>query len=345
MSRRPRRSSVLTPQGLEGCILFLKKPGDIDDDHLERYDLETTVFWHPVLVLQNHNTSNETTVCILNTLNDCNAEDRFDSSSCHFYLAIWPKHPPLSGQPQLNLQGNVTLRRPGYINIRREYLVHQDMLQPYDWDEPTNYYRLTQKSFAVVVAKLDTIYYSSRLAKLDAKNLARKVATSRATESVVNAARLNEDIVRLMAVKKALPPGQSESDRQPRKAETQASFAAVSSKATRVRSGTPASFSEITRLVILFLLGAAMGAAMEAAIIWATRIAGPAWRAWLIRRSSEMIMQVWRTVPVMSWKVGEMIVIGLKMLEKTVAAWGRWFAASFWSVMVPTFMDDWTTLD
>lgn len=65
MSRQQRHSSILTPQGLEGCILFLKKIKDVHNYYLEKYDLESSVFWHPVLVLQTNEATNEATICIV----------------------------------------------------------------------------------------------------------------------------------------------------------------------------------------------------------------------------------------------------------------------------------------
>ncbi|KAF6223931.1 hypothetical protein HO133_010505 [Letharia lupina] len=266
MSRQQRHSSILTPQGLEGCILFLKKIKDVHNYYLEKYDLDSSVFWHPVLVLQTDEATNEATICIslrqLTTLNHRNAEDCFPSSDIKLYLAVWPKHPPYFGQPQLNLQGDATLRRPGYISIRREYLLHQSMLQPYDWDQLPNYYRLTQRSFAVVVAKLDTISYHTRVNKLNAEDCSRRLATSRAKESE-----------------------------------------------------TPTSFGQIKLLVSVFLLAAAM--------IWAKSKSDPACGEWLVRRSFEILMQVWIVALGVSWGVGKLITIGLEMLGNAVGVWGE----------------------
>lgn len=65
MMHPPRYSSVRTPRGLEGCILFLKGLQDVDGDHFEKYDLEPSVFWHPVLILQTNEATNEATICIV----------------------------------------------------------------------------------------------------------------------------------------------------------------------------------------------------------------------------------------------------------------------------------------
>lgn len=65
MSRPPRYSPILTPQGLEGCILFLKKIENITSYHRKKYDVESSAFWHPVLVLQIDEATDEATVCIV----------------------------------------------------------------------------------------------------------------------------------------------------------------------------------------------------------------------------------------------------------------------------------------
>ena len=65
MSPLTRHSSILTPRGLEGCILFLKRLQDIDGNYFEEYDLEPSVFWHPVLILQTNEGTNEAMICIV----------------------------------------------------------------------------------------------------------------------------------------------------------------------------------------------------------------------------------------------------------------------------------------
>lgn len=64
----------------------------------------------------------------LNRLGDCNVGIRFPLSDCHLSLAVWPKPPPSSSQPQVSFQGNVTIHSPCYINIRRDYFVQQRIL-------------------------------------------------------------------------------------------------------------------------------------------------------------------------------------------------------------------------
>ena len=204
----------------------------------------------------------------LTTLSDCNAEDRFTLPDCRLYLAVWPKHPPFPGQPQLNLQRNVTLRRPGYIDIRNEYLVHQTMLQPYDWDEPTNYYRLTL-SFAVVIAKLDTIHCSKRLAKLNADDFASKFATSRAAKGALSDSKHNQyttaknanldaDIMRLMIVGNSLPLSRLGLHPQSEKAEPRPPLAATTTTVFPVTPESPTPFSSIRLFIFVALLVAAM---------------------------------------------------------------------------------------
>ena len=205
----------------------------------------------------------------LTTLSDCSAEDRFPLPDCRLYLAVWPKHPPFPGQPQLNLQRNATLRRPGYINIRNEYLVYQTMLQPYDWDEPTDYYRLTQKSFAVVIAKLDTIHCSKRLAKINADDFARKVATSRAAKGALSDskhhqyttaknANLDADIMRLMTVGNSLPLSRLGLHPQSEKADPRPPLAATTITVFPVTPESLTPFSSIRLFIFVALLVAAM---------------------------------------------------------------------------------------
>ncbi|CAD6576355.1 MAG: hypothetical protein ASARMPRED_007701 [Alectoria sarmentosa] len=373
---------MLTPQGLEGCILFLKKIANIHSYYLEKYDLEPSVFWHPVLVLQTHEATSEATICIvsvvfvwqqrhstliqslrqLTTLNDRNAEDRFPSSGCHLYLAVWPKHPPFDGQPQLNLQGNATLRKPGYISIQREYLVHQSMLQHYDWDEPMNYYRLTQKSFAVVVAKLDSIYHLTRLAKLNAEEFARKAAKSREKESAAKVAKLAAEARKLMAEKRRLvadrsplPPNQPRSNYQPESADPRVPVTATTTKAIRVKNRTHASFGK-TKLLVFVVLLAALQIWVRSSIVlpwaewyvrryfetlmqsWARRTVDPTWGEWLVRRALEALMEVWMVALAISWEVEKLIIVCLSVLAKIVVAWGGWILRRIISALVQVTM-------
>ncbi len=243
----------------------------------------------------------------------------------------------MSGQPQLRLQRNATLRRPGYINIRQEYLIHQSMLQPYDKNEPKNYYRLTQNSFAVVIAKLDDVYYSTRLAKFDVEELAKKVAASKAKESAAKAAKLDAEIMILMAVKEAssgskqredsvavriasintdmarlmagrdsMPRRMPRSEHQSKQAGPQVPFTAMNTKAIQVKPKAPFSLDKLRMLVFVGLLAAAM--------IGARSRADPAWGKWLVRRSFETLMQVLMVALAITWEVGKRIAAGLEML-------------------------------
>ena len=47
------------------------------------------------------------------------------------------------------------LRKPSYVNLRRCYLVHRDMLMLYNRHESASYFQLTPQSYAVVVKKLN----------------------------------------------------------------------------------------------------------------------------------------------------------------------------------------------
>ena len=189
------------------------------------------------------------------------------------------------------------------------------MLQPYDWDQPPNYYRLTQRSFAVVVAKLNTISYHTRVNKLNAEDSVRRLATSRAKESAAKAANLNADVMRLMTVRDSLPPSRPRIDRQPEKSDPPAPFAAITTRSIRGESETPTSLGQIKLLVSVVLLAAAM--------IWAKSKSDPACGEWLVRRSFEILMQVWIVALGVSWGVGKLITIGLGMLGNAVGGWGE----------------------
>lgn len=341
MSRsRPRgQFTTLTPRGLQGCIFFLKRMRDIHGHCLERYYLEPSVFWHPALILHTDEASKAASICIvsasvleqqqtslltyllrkLNSLNECIAKDRFPSSECRFYLTVSPKGPPFPDQPQLRLQGKAQLRKSGYINIRREYLVHQTMLQPYDWDQPTNYYRLTHKSFAVVIAKLDTIYYSGRLAKLNAEDFARRLAVSRANEasSIPNlkAINLNADIARLMRVKNSRPSRYLESGLRSQTADPRTPLATTTTKVISRTPEAPASSHKIR----LFLFAALL----VAITIWAR--AAPIGVGQLVKKLIETLAHVLIVALGIAWGIGEMIATGFGVL-------GRKFRHLGWTV-------------
>lgn len=251
----------------------------------------------------------------MTTLNDCDAEDRIPSSECHLYLAVWPKHPPVYGQPQLNLQGNITLRRPGYINIRRVHLVHQSTLQSYDWNEPTNYYRLTEKSFAAVVAKLDNIYYSAGLTKLNAEDFAGEVAKSRAKQFAAKAAKLDADVMRLMTSRDSLASSQPRTDRQPDIADSRAPSAAASIEAVPTRAKPRIRISIAKILLVYAVLVTAMSCARNRK--------DPAWGEWP-GGTFEKLTEVWMMALATLWRDGRLIAASLWKLEKAIAAWGGW---------------------
>ena len=239
------------------------------------------------------------------------------------------------------------------------------MLQPYDWNEPTDYYRLTQKSFTVVIAKLDTIYYSTRLAKLSAEDLAIKVATSKVNESVAKVAKLDAEIRMLMTVKEILPGSkqregsiavrlasidnditrlmigrdsmprrQQRSDQQLKQAGPQAPFTATNIEAIQVKPGTPFTTDKIRMLVFVGLLAAAM--------IGARSRADPAWGKWLVRRSFETLMQVLEVALAISWELGKLIAAGLGMLAKTFAVLCVWFGRRLLRALVEVSRAAWT---
>ena len=160
-----------------------------------------------------------------------------------------------------------------------------------------NYYRLTQKSFAVVVAKLDSIYHLTRLAKLNAEEFARKVAKSREKESAAKVAKLTAEARKLVAEERRLiadtsplPPSQPRSDYQPESADPRAPVTATTTKAIRVEPGTHASFGKTKLLVVVVLLAALQ--------IWARSSVILPWGEWYVRRYFETLMQIWarRTV-------------------------------------------------
>ena len=236
------------------------------------------------------------------------------------------------------------------------------MLQPYDWNQPTNYYRLTQKSFTVVTAKLDTIYYANRLAKVNAEDFARQLATSRAKETAAKAAKLDAEIVALLTAKEALSdskhskrhlaaeavnldadimrlmadwnslPSQSRSDCQ---LEKRSPLVAVTTEAIRVRSETPTSFGKIRLLISVILLAAA--------IIWTRSRVDSAQGVWLVKEFFEILVQVLVVTRAMSWELGKYIATGLGMLENTIAAWVGGFFEKNWTALMQVSMAAWET--
>ena len=153
------------------------------------------------------------------------------------------------------------------------------MLQPYDWDQPTNYYRLTQKSFAVVIAKLDNIDYSRRLAKLNAEEFANKVANSRAAKEAssdsysserpvpAKATSLHADIARLMVVRNPPPSRHFGSGIPSQRAEPRPLLATTTTEVVSATSIAAASLRRIRLFVLVALL--------VVAAIWTKRRADP----------------------------------------------------------------------
>ena len=229
------------------------------------------------------------------------------------------------------------------------------MLQPYDWNEPINYYRLTQKSFAVVVPKLDTLHYSGKLAKFKAEDFARKMAISRAKESTTKAAKLHAEAMRLLDVKEALsasrhdenyvaakaaalnaelmksaaspPPILSKSDQQIERADPRASFAAIDPKVIRAKSKSSASLGMTKAFISAALLTAALS--------WAQ----PVWGKWLVKSFVKTIIQKWMVAFALCWKVGTLVATGVKMLGNAVAARAGRFVGSAWCALIKGAVD------
>ena len=91
----------------------------------------------------------------MTTLRGRDIEDRqhtFQYQYNHeFYLAIHPTEPPCPYlYPQLRLEHDLQLRKPGYLSIRERYTIPLDMLEHYNRNRPELRYRLTAKSFATV---------------------------------------------------------------------------------------------------------------------------------------------------------------------------------------------------
>ena len=229
-----------------------------------------------------------------------------------------------------------------------------------------NYYRLTQKSFAVVVAKLDSIYHLTRLAKLNAEEFARKAAKSREKESAAKVAKLAAEARKLMAEKRRLmadrsplPPNQPRSNYQPESADPRVPITATTAKAIRVKNRTHASFGK-TKLLVFVVLLAALQIWVRSSIIlpwgewyvrtyfetlmqiWARRTVDPTWAEWLVRRALEALMQVWMMALAISWEFEKLIIACLWVLGKIVVAWGGWILRRIMSVLVQVTTASWT---
>ena len=91
----------------------------------------------------------------LTTLRGRDLEDRqhtYEYQYNHeFYLAIHPTEPPCPYlYPQLRLEHDLQLRKPGYLSIRKRYTIPLEMLEPYNRKRPNLRYQLTAESFATV---------------------------------------------------------------------------------------------------------------------------------------------------------------------------------------------------
>lgn len=206
------------------------------------------------------------------------------------------------------------------------------MLQPYDWNEPTNYYRLTQKSFAVVVAKLDSIYYSTRLAKVNAEDFARKVAKSRLKESASKAAELNANVMRLMASRDSLAPSQPRTDHQPDIADSRAPSAAASIEAVQARA-KPRIHIAIAKILLVY-------AVLVTAMICVRSRKDPAWGEWP-GGTFEKLTEVWMMALATLWGDGRLIAASLWKLGKVIAAWGGWLIRRMLSASLQVLMAAW----
>ena len=69
------------------------------------------------------------------------------------YLPIHPKPPVVSGGFQLRL-GDLRLRKPSYVGIKAQYIVHIDMLERYDRKYAASKFYLDPESFAFVLERL-----------------------------------------------------------------------------------------------------------------------------------------------------------------------------------------------
>lgn len=207
------------------------------------------------------------------------------------------------------------------------------MLQPYDWNVPTNYHRLTQKSFAVVIAKLDTIYYSRKLAELDAEDFARRISNSRAAKLnaeilglsatketlsdsshsnyyiTAKTASLNADMIRLMAVRNSMQWSYTGSDRQSEKSEPRAPLATTSTEIVSVKPDASTSFIKIRLFALVALL--------VAAGVWTMRRAGPVQFGQLAGKLIETLAHVLVVAFGIAWGIGKLIATGLQIVGRT----------------------------
>lgn len=69
------------------------------------------------------------------------------------YLPVHPKPPVVSGGLQLRL-GDLKLRKPSYVGIKTQYIVHVDMLERYDRKYAASRFYLDPESFDFVLERL-----------------------------------------------------------------------------------------------------------------------------------------------------------------------------------------------
>ena len=180
---------------------------------------------------------------------------------------------------------------------------------------------MAQKSFAVVTAKRDTIYYSRRVSKLNAEDFARKTATSRAAKEALSDsdhsqpyataknANLNADMMSLMAVRNSLPSSRLGLHHRSDKARPRASLAASTTKVFPVKSESPTPFSSVRLFIFVALL--------VAAIMWARSMADLLGVGPLARGLFKALAHMFKVALGIAWGVGKLTVTGLGILGRT----------------------------
>lgn len=86
----------------------------------------------------------------LTSLGGADIVDHVHPNHYIWYLPIFPTPSIFVDRLQLHLLNGVTLRKSGYLKVRDSYWVHRSMLEPYDYDMPDDYYRLTTGSYNIV---------------------------------------------------------------------------------------------------------------------------------------------------------------------------------------------------
>lgn len=82
-----------------------------------------------------------------------NDKYRYIESIWDDYIPIHPKPPVFLGGPQLRL-GDLELRKPSYVGIKDQYIVHIDMLELYDRKCAASRFCLDTESFSLVLERL-----------------------------------------------------------------------------------------------------------------------------------------------------------------------------------------------